>query len=106
RGALFPYPTLFRSLYDAPSGTISDGARPLEAQRWFARLAQKLVALLGTPSAAGNLYEVDVRLRPDGATGLLVSSLGSYHEYQLQRAWTWEHQALVRARCVAGTPSL
>ena len=93
-------------LYDAPSGTLSDGGRPLEAQRWFARLAQKLVALLGTPSAAGNLYEVDVRLRPDGATGLLVSSLASYRDYQLQRAWTWEHQALVRARCVAGEPSL
>ena len=93
-------------LYDAPEGAASDGSRPLEAQRWFARLAQKLVALLGTPSAAGNLYEVDVRLRPDGATGLLVSSLASYADYQAKRAWTWEHQALVRARGVAGDASL
>ena len=93
-------------LYDAPEGAASDGGRPLEAQRWFARLAQKLVALLGTPSAAGNLYEVDVRLRPDGATGLLVSSLSSYRDYQAKRAWTWEHQALVRARGVAGDTSL
>ena len=93
-------------LYDAAEDAVSDGARPLEAQRWFARLAQKLVSLLGTPSAAGNLYEVDVRLRPDGAKGLLVSSLASYRAYQANRAWTWEHQALVRSRCVAGDRSL
>ncbi|MCE7033389.1 bifunctional [glutamate--ammonia ligase]-adenylyl-L-tyrosine phosphorylase/[glutamate--ammonia-ligase] adenylyltransferase [Lysobacter sp. GX 14042] len=93
-------------LYDAPAGAASDGARPLEAQRWFARLAQKLVALLGATSAAGHLYEVDVRLRPDGAKGLLVSTLARYRDYQLARAWTWEHQALVRARCIAGDPSL
>lgn len=93
-------------LYEAAEDAASDGARPLEAQRWFARLAQKIVSLLGTPSAAGHLYEVDVRLRPDGAKGLLVSSLASYRAYQANRAWTWEHQALVRARCVAGDPGL
>lgn len=93
-------------LYDAPADAVSGGARALEAQRWFARLAQKLVSLLGTPSAAGSLYEVDVRLRPDGAKGLLVSSLASYRDYLARRAWTWEHQALVRARGVAGEPSL
>ncbi|MGY1426591.1 bifunctional [glutamate--ammonia ligase]-adenylyl-L-tyrosine phosphorylase/[glutamate--ammonia-ligase] adenylyltransferase [Lysobacter sp. A289] len=85
---------------------MSDGKRPLDASRWFARLAQKVVALLDTPSVAGRLYEVDVRLRPDGAKGLLVSSLASFSEYQSQRAWNWEHQALVRARCVTGDPSL
>src|SRR5690606_10482348 len=78
----------------------------LDAPRWFARLAQKLVSLLGTVTGPGRLYEVDVRLRPDGASGLLVSSLASYDEYQRRRAWTWEHQALVRARCVAGDDSL
>src|SRR5690606_5072500 len=93
-------------LYDAPPGAHSDGDRPLDAPRWFARLAQKLVALLGTVTGPGRLYEVDVRLRPDGASGLLVSSLASYDEYQRERAWTWEHQALVRARCVAGDDSL
>ena len=93
-------------LYDAPPGAQSDGERPLDAQRWFARLAQKLVSLLGTVTGPGRLYEVDVRLRPDGASGLLVSSLASYDEYQRVRAWTWEHQALVRARCVAGDHSL
>ena len=93
-------------LYDAPAEAVSDGTRPLEAPRWFVRLAQKVVALLGTPTGAGHLYEVDVRLRPDGAGGLLVSSLASYADYQAHRAWTWEHQALVRARCVGGDASL
>ncbi|MEZ0472646.1 bifunctional [glutamate--ammonia ligase]-adenylyl-L-tyrosine phosphorylase/[glutamate--ammonia-ligase] adenylyltransferase [Luteimonas salinilitoris] len=93
-------------LYDAPADAQSDGARALDATRWFARLAQKVVALLGTVTGAGQLYEVDIRLRPDGASGLLVSSLASYGEYQRTRAWTWEHQALVRARCVAGDAGL
>ena len=93
-------------LFDAPVDAVSDGARPLEAGRWYARLAQKLVALLGAVTGAGRLYDVDVRLRPDGAKGLLVSSLSSYREYQRARAWTWEHQALVRARAVAGEERL
>ena len=95
-------------IYDAPGGehAHSDGARPLEATRWFARVAQKVVALLGAVTGAGRLYDVDVRLRPDGAKGLLVSSLASYRDYQRDRAWTWEHQALVRARFIAGDESL
>ena len=93
-------------LFDAPAGSESDGARPMEAGRWYARLAQKIVALLGAVTAAGRLYDVDVRLRPDGAKGLLVSSLASFTEYQRERAWTWEHQALVRARGVAGDATL
>ncbi|MES2859271.1 MAG: bifunctional [glutamate--ammonia ligase]-adenylyl-L-tyrosine phosphorylase/[glutamate--ammonia-ligase] adenylyltransferase [Pseudomonadota bacterium] len=93
-------------LYTAPAESQSDGARPLEASRWFARLGQKLVALLGTDTGAGRLYDIDVRLRPDGAKGLLVSSLASFADYQRTRAWTWEHQALARARGVAGDTSL
>lgn len=93
-------------LYDAPAEAVSDGARALDAPRWFARLAQKIVALLGTSTGAGRLYDVDVRLRPDGAKGLLVSTLGSFADYQRERAWTWEHQALVRARAVAGEATL
>ena len=84
----------------------SDGRRPLDASRWFARLAQKVVALLGAATAAGRLFDVDVRLRPDGAKGLLVSSLASFADYQRERAWTWEHQALVRARCIGGDAGL
>ncbi len=100
-------------LFDAPAGAESGpeaarpgSARPLEAGRWYARLAQKIVALLGAVTGAGRLYDVDVRLRPDGAKGLLVSSLPSFAEYQRERAWTWEHQALVRARGVAGDAGL
>lgn len=93
-------------LYDAPADAQSDGRRALDPTRWSARLAQKIVSLLGTVTGAGRLYEVDIRLRPDGASGLLVSSLPSYDEYQRERAWTWEHQALVRARCVAGDDGL
>ncbi len=93
-------------LYDAPSTAISDGPRPLDAVRWNARLAQKIVALLDTPTAAGRLYDIDVRLRPDGAKGLLVSTLASFDDYQHQRAWTWEHQALVRARAITGDTAL
>ncbi len=93
-------------VYDAPHDAVSDGARPLDAPRWSARLAQKVVALLGAPTGAGRLYDVDVRLRPDGAKGLLVSTLASFEDYQRHRAWTWEHQALVRARAIAGDAAL
>lgn len=94
-------------LYDHPRDIEeSDGPRPLEAGRWFTRLAQKVMALLAAVTAAGRLYDIDVRLRPDGGKGALVSSLASYTEYQRERAWTWEHQALVRARGVVGDASL
>ncbi len=93
-------------LFDAPAEAVSDGARPLEAGRWYARLAQKIMALLGAVTGGGRLYDTDVRLRPDGAKGVLVSSRASFIEYQRERAWTWEHQALVRARGVAGDAAL
>jgi glutamate-ammonia-ligase adenylyltransferase len=93
-------------LYRAPADAVSEGTRSLDAARWHLRLAQKIVALLETMTGAGRLYAVDVRLRPDGAKGLLVTSLDSYADYQRHRAWTWEHQALVRARAVAGDARL
>ncbi|KRG78747.1 glutamate-ammonia-ligase adenylyltransferase [Stenotrophomonas ginsengisoli] len=94
-------------LHDQPAGCEgSDGKRPLDAGRYYARLAQKVMSLLGAVTAGGRLYDTDVRLRPDGGKGALVSSLASYTEYQRERAWTWEHQALVRARPVAGDASL
>ncbi len=90
-------------LYDgALAQSESDGARPLDGQRYYARIAQKVVHLLTTLTRAGKLYEVDVRLRPDGAKGLLVTSLQAFADYQRDRAWTWEHQALVRARPLTG----
>jgi [glutamine synthetase] adenylyltransferase / [glutamine synthetase]-adenylyl-L-tyrosine phosphorylase len=94
-------------LHDHPAGEdSSNGPRPLDPGRWYARLAQKVMALLSAVTAAGRLYDIDVRLRPDGGKGALVSSLASYTEYQRERAWTWEHQALVRARGIAGDDSL
>jgi glutamate-ammonia-ligase adenylyltransferase len=93
-------------VYDAPADAVSEGARPIDAARWSARLAQKIVALLGAPTGAGRLYDVDVRLRPDGAKGLLVSTLERFEDYQRNRAWTWEHQALVRAHAIAGDVAL
>jgi glutamate-ammonia-ligase adenylyltransferase len=84
----------------------SDGTRSLDASRYFLRQAQKLIALLDLTTSAGSLYEADIRLRPDGAKGLLVSTLDSFAAYQKQRAWVWELQALVRARAVAGDATL
>ncbi|MEI7036638.1 bifunctional [glutamate--ammonia ligase]-adenylyl-L-tyrosine phosphorylase/[glutamate--ammonia-ligase] adenylyltransferase, partial [Fulvimonas yonginensis] len=84
----------------------SDGARPLEGVRWYQRLAQRVMNWLTLLTRAGRLYEVDTRLRPDGSKGLLVSSLEAFAAYQRSRAWTWEHQALLRARLVAGDAAL
>ncbi|MDE2155101.1 MAG: bifunctional [glutamate--ammonia ligase]-adenylyl-L-tyrosine phosphorylase/[glutamate--ammonia-ligase] adenylyltransferase [Xanthomonadaceae bacterium] len=84
----------------------SDGARPLEGVRWYQRLAQRTMNWLTLLTRAGRLYEVDARLRPDGSKGLLVSSLDAFVVYQKSRAWTWEHQALLRARPVAGDAAL
>ena len=68
----------------------------------YARLAQRINTWLGTLTPAGILFETDLRLRPDGASGLLVSSIEAFRDYQLHHAWTWEHQALTRARFVCG----
>lgn len=90
-------------LYDgALAGQKSDGPRPLDAVRYYTRVVQKVIAFLAMPTPAGRLYEVDLRLRPDGGTGLLVSSVESFSTYQRERAWTWELQSLVRARALAG----
>ncbi len=82
----------------------SDGQRPLDAQRYYARAVQRVMHLLTTQTRAGQLYEVDIRLRPDGGSGLLVSSLDAFADYHRERAWVWETQALVRARAIAGAP--
>lgn len=84
----------------------TDGAQPVENPVFFARLGQRLVHLLSTHTRAGRLYEVDIRLRPSGKGGLLVQSLNSFNDYQRHEAWTWEHQALLRARPVAGDAAL
>lgn len=80
----------------------TDGAKPLDGAQFFTRLGQRIIHLLTAQTNSGQLYEVDMRLRPSGAAGLLVSSLGAFERYQLREAWTWEHQALVRARVLVG----
>src|SRR6185312_13690271 len=82
------------------------GARSIENALFFVRLAQRMVHLLTMHSAAGRLYEVDVRLRPSGKGGLLVTQIDAFGDYQRREAWTWEHQALLHAREVAGAPAL
>lgn len=82
------------------------GAKPIDNAVFFARLGQRIIHMLETLTAAGVLYEVDMRLRPSGNAGLLVSGLDAFRIYQEQDAWTWEHQALVRARAICGDPAL
>jgi len=78
------------------------GPQVLDNQEFFTRLSQRIIHIMNTFTPAGILYEVDTRLRPDGASGLLVSSMDAFADYQRRSAWTWENQALVRARLVAG----
>lgn len=94
-------------MHDSPSeGAMTDGDRSVENQVYFLRLTQRLIHLLSTPTTAGTLYEVDTRLRPSGKGGLLVTSLEAFGKYQREQAWAWEHQALLRARPVAGDQQL
>jgi [glutamine synthetase] adenylyltransferase / [glutamine synthetase]-adenylyl-L-tyrosine phosphorylase len=91
-------------IHDADQQAETDGAKPIDGAQFFTRLGQRIIHLLTTQTNSGQLYEVDMRLRPSGASGLLVSSLGAFARYQESEAWTWEHQALVRARVLVGCP--
>ena len=93
-------------LYDAPDGARSDGAKSLPATDYYNRLASRISAALSVPTAAGPLYEVDTRLRPQGAQGMLAVSLAGFDTYQRDEAWTWEHMALCRARALTGSVAL
>ena len=93
-------------LHDSDGKGTTDGPRPIETPLFFTRLGQRIIHLLTAVTPAGSLYEVDMRLRPSGNAGLLVTSLDAFADYQQQNAWTWEHQALVRARVVAGSSAL
>ncbi len=88
-----------------PSG-ITSGERSLDVRQFYVRLAQRILHLFSTRTSSGILYEVDMRLRPSGDSGLLVSSFKAYEHYLQQEAWTWEHQALVRSRAVVGEPAM
>jgi glutamate-ammonia-ligase adenylyltransferase len=82
---------------------VTDGDKPLDNAVFFGRLVRRLMHLLTMQTGSGQLYEIDTRLRPDGHKGLLVTSTEAFERYQEGNAWTWEHQALLRARPVAGS---
>lgn len=90
-------------IHDGDSQAETDGPKSIDGAQFFNRLGQRIIHLLTTQTNSGQLYEVDMRLRPSGAAGLLVSSLGAFERYQQSEAWTWEHQALVRARVLVGS---
>jgi glutamate-ammonia-ligase adenylyltransferase len=91
-------------LFTGSPDELSNGARPLGPANYFNRLAARVTAALSVPTAAGPLYDVDTRLRPEGAKGMLVVSVDAFERYQREEAWTWEHMALCRARPVYGSP--
>jgi glutamate-ammonia-ligase adenylyltransferase len=81
----------------------TDGTPPIDNERFFSRLVQRLIHFLTIQTSTGKLYDVDTRLRPSGQSGLLVTSLEGFRRYQVADAWIWEHQALLRSRALAGS---
>lgn len=93
-------------LHDCPANSMTTGNKVIDSPQFYLRLVQRIIHLFNVRTNFGILYQIDVRLRPQGDAGLLACSLAAFNEYQLHEAWTWEHQALVRARCVYGESSL
>ncbi|OCG62894.1 bifunctional [glutamate--ammonia ligase]-adenylyl-L-tyrosine phosphorylase/[glutamate--ammonia-ligase] adenylyltransferase [Gilliamella sp. GillExp13] len=93
-------------LHDCPVNSITNGNKQIDSRQFYLRLVQRIIHLFNVRTSFGILYEVDVRLRPQGDAGLLVCSLDSFEDYQMNEAWTWEHQALVRARAIYGEGEL
>lgn len=93
-------------IHDADANLFTEGKKPIANSVFFTRLGQRIIHILNTFTPGGQLYEVDMRLRPSGNSGLLVSSLKAFEDYQQTEAWTWEHQALVRARVITGSEGL
>ena len=93
-------------LLDCPMNILTTGAKQIDARQFYLRLAQRIIHLFSTRTSSGVLYEVDARLRPSGESGMLVSTIQAFDEYQKNEAWTWEHQALIRARMIYGDDHL
>lgn len=94
-------------IYDFNQDQVqSDGKKPLSPTQYYSRITQRLISALSAPTAEGELYEVDMRLRPSGRSGPVATQLNSFVDYQKNKAWVWEHLALTRARCLTGSPSL
>jgi len=90
-------------LHNSESNDITNGEKAVPASQFYAKLAQRIMHIFNTNMASGMLYELDMRLRPSGNSGLLVVNINTFEQYQAEDAWTWEHQALVRTRCIYGT---
>ncbi|MFZ7186450.1 bifunctional [glutamate--ammonia ligase]-adenylyl-L-tyrosine phosphorylase/[glutamate--ammonia-ligase] adenylyltransferase [Avibacterium avium] len=94
-------------LFDgSQTGQTQGGRKVIDSNQFYLKLAQKIISIFSMNTSAGVLYEVDIRLRPSGDAGLLGCSLSAFENYQLNEAWTWEKQALVRSRAVYGEPAL
>jgi glutamate-ammonia-ligase adenylyltransferase len=93
-------------IYDPADAEMSDGRRPLDPRGWYAKATKTLITALSAPTAAGRLYEVDMRLRPSGRQGPVATALKAFRSYQRDEAWTWEHMALTRASAIAGPAAL
>ena len=93
-------------IYDGDGEESSTGRRPLDVRTYYARLTKTFLTAFTAPMGPGQLYEVDMRLRPSGRKGPVATSLASFKSYQRSEAWTWEHLALTRARVVAGAKDL
>ena len=91
-------------LYAGSSGEDGEGTPPIDTGVFFSRLGQRIIHILTTRTFSGILYEIDMRLRPSGDSGVLVSNIDAFSDYQINKAWTWEHQAIIRARIIAGDP--
>lgn len=93
-------------LHDCPVNSVTIGNKIIDGRQFYLRLAQRIIHLFSIRTNSGILYDIDVRLRPQGDAGLLACSLDAFEDYQNNEAWTWEHQALVRTRVVYGEPQL
>ncbi|OCG27353.1 bifunctional glutamine synthetase adenylyltransferase/deadenyltransferase [Gilliamella sp. wkB108] len=93
-------------LHDCPVNSTTNGNKQIDSRQFYLRLVQRITHLFNVRTSFGVLYEVDLRLRPQGDAGLLACSLAAFEDYQMNDAWTWEHQALVRARAVYGEIAL
>lgn len=93
-------------IYDADDYGMTSGEKSINNQTFYMRLGQRIIHILSAQTTQGACYETDMRLRPSGNSGMLVSSIQAFERYQQQDAWTWEHQALVRARAIVGDPAL
>ncbi len=91
---------------DMQTDQHTDGEQSISNAAFFIRLGQRIIHILSTRTFTGELYQVDMRLRPSGDAGLLVSSINAFADYQKNNAWAWEHQALVRARMLTGDEKL